>query len=82
MTLAISFAGVSAGPVPASEHVSLPFKRNMKLGSLAEIVKSDKARAKAMKSTSGSPSKRDVIVPASNSGVSVVPCLCEGIVLI
>lgn len=74
MTLAISFAGVSAGPVPASGHVSLPFKRNMKLTSLAEIVKSDKARAKAMKSTSGGPSKRDASIIVTNSAVSAVCC--------
>ncbi|KZP26871.1 acid protease, partial [Athelia psychrophila] len=70
LTLAVSFTGVSAGPVPTNGKLAtLPFKRSLNLSSFSDIVKADKGRAKALKSTSGGAKKRDtqISTPATNA---------------
>ncbi|KZP14852.1 acid protease [Athelia psychrophila] len=70
LTLAVSFTGVIAGPVPISSLATLPFKRSLQLSSFLDIVKADQARVKALKSTSGGASKRDASILATNTAVS------------
>ncbi|KZP03468.1 aspartic peptidase A1 [Athelia psychrophila] len=80
LTLAVSFAGVSAGPVlTSSKLATLPFKRSLNLSSFLDIVKADQARAKALKSTSGGANKRAVISsPATNTGIQYIASIGVG----
>ncbi|KZP14843.1 aspartic peptidase A1 [Athelia psychrophila] len=80
LTLAVSFAGVSAGPVlTSSKLATLPFKRSLNLSSFLDIVKADQARAKALKSTSGGANKRAVISsPATNTGIQYIASVGVG----
>ncbi|KZP14847.1 aspartic proteinase [Athelia psychrophila] len=72
LTLAVSFTGVSAGPVPTSSIATLPFKRSLRLSSFLDIVKADQARARALKSTSGGANNGDapISIPATNNAVT------------